>query len=445
MVEHQGARATTWPPLETIQSSLIGIIAFSAAIAPLGVPTLLALLVVVTLAQDRAEGQRLHSYLPTLTSNAGSLYAIMFMFFAFLSCAWALRPGYTFVSLSQNAFVGLGSWYVAMALDRRLRLLGRGRQTRFTRALPLAFVFAALYFLLDALTGDSITLFFARKAPWIFDGFENVIRYTRSGVPVGLASDYFNRIAAALVMMLPGLAAAFLFWPWPRWGRWLGSAAFVVLVLVCEKSGSATALLALVAGAVLFIFALYSAHWARRLLQVGFLILIVGAVPLAMVPRALKLDESALLPFSFRERVIIWDDLASLSLNSPILGIGAKSIKFWPALPSHKVVRKSEKPETRKYWHPHNGYLQVWLELGAIGAALFALAGTLLLGRIGHLGTRMQPYAIALAAGTLVMIGPGWGLWQPWLIGSIGFGWLALLMVSFEFEQSQQPDAAKLA
>jgi O-antigen ligase len=177
-------------------------------------------------------------------------------------------------------------------------------------------------------------------------------------------------------------------------------------------------------------------------LQLSFLLITLAAVPLAMLPKALALDQNTRLPFSFRERIVIWDDLARLTLQQPILGIGVNSIKFHRSVRTPRSLqteaaepRKAVRAETRRtYWHPHNGYLQIWLELGAIGAILFAIAGTLLLGRIAILPSSIQPFAAGLAATTLAIIGPGWGLWQPWLIASIGFGWVALLTMRRMFE-----------
>lgn len=428
------ASESAWPPLETAQSAVIGLVAFIVAIAPLAVPALIVVLVVITLLQDLGEGTLRLESAWRLPGDRASLMALAFVFFAFLSCLWALRPLYSFFSLAQNASVGLGGWYVAWSLGRRLRALSRTRRRRFTRALPIAFVFVGFYFLLDGLSGDGTTLFFARNAPWLFDGFESAIRNDASGVAVGLHDVYFNRTAASLMLLLPALVAAFLFWPVEAWGRPLGVVATLVMAAVCFKSNSATALLAMATGLVFAVLSLWSRHATVRLLQMVFLAVALAAVPLSMLPKTLALDTHPRIPFSFRERVVIWDDLATLALSSPIIGIGVKSTRFLSGRVSEAHRDTPGKPDVRNYWHPHNGYLQIWLELGAIGAFLFATAGTLLLGRLQRLDRAMQPYAIALAAGTLIMIGPGWGLWQPWLIGGAAFGWVALSMLRPEFE-----------
>jgi protein-S-isoprenylcysteine O-methyltransferase Ste14 len=42
-----------------------------------------------------------------------------------------------------------------------------------------------------------------------------------------------------------------------------------------------------------------------------------------------------------------------------------------------------------------------------------------------------------MAATTMTMIGPGWELWQPWLIAAIGSGWIALILLRYQFEESR--------
>ena len=425
---------SNWPPLETLQSSLIGLVVFTAAIAPLAVPSVLGAVILITFAQDVSDYRPLLPQVRNFRNNPATPAVLLFLFYGFASCLWSDRPDYSFSSLAQATLIGLGSWYVAASLARRLPTLDRVRQTRFTRAVPLASIFVGLYFLLDGLTSDGATLLFVRNAPWLFDGFENTILKDATGYAVGLHEIYFNRTAAALTMALGGLAAALRFWPLRTIGNTLGVLAVVILLAISLKSGSATALFAAAAGVGCFVLANWSSYATMRILQILFLALTIGAIPLATVPKAFKLETNPALPFSFQERVIIWDDLARLAFDKAVTGIGINSIKFRKSSAAEVNPTQPGNSTSRTYWHPHNGYLQVWLELGIVGAILFSLAGYLLLGRIGQLTRSFQPFAAGLAGGTMAMIGPGWGLWQPWLLAAIGYGWLTLVMVRFEFE-----------
>jgi len=425
----------TWLPLETAQSTLIAITALTAAVAPLGLPTMVAVLALVTLAQNWREDLSPSAIARIRMRDPAVLAAITFIVFATASTTWALQPLYALKSLAQAALTGLGAMYVAGTLSRQLRRPGQTRRIRFVRAAPLATLFIGLYFLLEFLTGNGVTLFFARNVPGLFDGFENTFIYDATGGLVGLDESYFNRISAALVLLTIGIVAALQFWPRRAWGSAFGALVCIGSLAICLKSGSATALLAFALSALTFTLALWSSKRTSRLLQVAYLIAIITAIPLSMLPKALDIDENPALPPSFRERVIIWNDVAGLALERPWLGNGVKSVKFLQIRPKvQSAAENASSDSLRTYAHPHNGYLQVWVELGLVGAALFAIAGALAINGIMFLPYAMQKYALALATGTLTMLGPGWDLWQPWLIAAIGFGWIALMLLRTEFE-----------
>ncbi|MGD9668417.1 MAG: O-antigen ligase family protein [Hyphomicrobiaceae bacterium] len=428
----------TWPPLETAQSALIGLTALTAAIAPLAIPPMVVILAFVTLVQHRHDDWSLFAATPSMIRNPSALAVIAFVTLAAASTAWAAQPGYALKSLVQAVLTGLSAWYAANAMSRQLTMLGQARRNRFVRALPIAALFVAIYFLLDFLTGDGATLFVARNFPSIFDGFENTFIYDGNRSLVGLDESYFNRIAAALVLLTVGLLAAVRFWPRRTWGFALSVFVSLGMVGICLRSGSATALLSLAAAALAFACALWSPKPATRMLQAALLVVTLTAVPLSMLPKALNMDKNPALPPSFTERVIIWNDIAGMTLERPWLGIGVKSIRFlerWPPKPGSSMEARGG---LRSYPHPHNGYLQVWLELGAVGAVIFAIAGVSLINGILSLPHDMQKYALALAAGTSAIIGPGWDIWQPWLVAAIGFSWIALMMLRAEFKRAEK-------
>jgi O-antigen ligase len=69
--------------------------------------------------------------------------------------------------------------------------------------------------------------------------------------------------------------------------------------------------------------------------------------------------------------------------------------------------------------HPHNGALQVWLELGLPGAVLLALVWAQNYRRLGREGRRLVAPATAGSAAVYLFFGlVSFGVWQEW--------WLAL-------------------
>jgi O-antigen ligase len=109
---------------------------------------------------------------------------------------------------------------------------------------------------------------------------------------------------------------------------------------------------------------------------------------------------------SWGARLEIWKFTASLIEQRPFLGWGLDASRAFPgAIPLH----------------PHDAALQMWLELGAVGAALMATLFAWLFVQIDTVRMR-DPALAAAAAGSLcayLLIGAlSFGAWQEW--------WLAL-------------------
>ena len=64
--------------------------------------------------------------------------------------------------------------------------------------------------------------------------------------------------------------------------------------------------------------------------------------------------------------------------------------------------------------HPHNAALQIWVELGAVGAALAFLIFAFLLRSIARLYADAAAPRLALVAGAGMVALVGHGAWQGW-------------------------------
>jgi O-antigen ligase len=96
--------------------------------------------------------------------------------------------------------------------------------------------------------------------------------------------------------------------------------------------------------------------------------------------------------------------------------------------------------------HPHNAALQVWLELGAPGAALFALIVAILWGALARV-TWPPLFAAAAGAGlTIAIIGcfGTYGIWQEWWLGTLSLAlFLVLVMGRLSACSSPRPRTTK--
>jgi O-antigen ligase len=70
--------------------------------------------------------------------------------------------------------------------------------------------------------------------------------------------------------------------------------------------------------------------------------------------------------------------------------------------------------------HPHNAALQIWVELGAVGAALTATALLLLLRLMASLRTESLAPRLALLMGAAAVSLVGHGAWQGWWPAALG-------------------------
>ncbi|MBW3558719.1 MAG: O-antigen ligase family protein [Proteobacteria bacterium] len=112
------------------------------------------------------------------------------------------------------------------------------------------------------------------------------------------------------------------------------------------------------------------------------------------------------LPASWEARVSIWTFAAARIAERPIFGWGLDASRsFSPEIPLH----------------PHAMSIQLWLELGAIGAGLGALVWWVTLAGVARLAKHDRPAAgaaVGAAAAYFVIGNLSFGVWQEW--------WLAL-------------------
>ncbi len=123
------------------------------------------------------------------------------------------------------------------------------------------------------------------------------------------------------------------------------------------------------------------------------------------------------VPPSWDARLDIWVFVSSLVAEHPLRGWGLDASRaFGTAIPLH----------------PHNGAIQIWLELGVLGAAL---AGALIgwMGSILTVTSRINPSLAAAGAGSLtayLVIGSlSFGVWQEWwlALGGLAVGCVVLV------------------
>jgi len=191
-------------------------------------------------------------------------------------------------------------------------------------------------------------------------------------------------------------------------GQWMIGTLFIGLVGAAVQMSADAALAGLAVGLL--------AYGAVAMMgRLGVLLLVTAttfywaATPLLVrlaVDHDLVLRAQAVLGASWDARLDIWSFATARIMEHPLLGWGLDASRtFGNSIPLHT----------------HNGALQVWLEMGAVGALLMATAWLFLLKAIYDLvevDRRLAAVAAASACAYLMIGAVSFGVWQEW--------WLAL-------------------
>lgn len=70
--------------------------------------------------------------------------------------------------------------------------------------------------------------------------------------------------------------------------------------------------------------------------------------------------------------------------------------------------------------HPHDAFLQIWVELGAVGAALAALVIATMMRALAHLRGLRLAASLGLVASAAGVMFVGHGAWQGWWVAVLG-------------------------
>ncbi len=258
---------------------------------------------------------------------------------------------------------------------------------------------------------------------------QSEFRKPHDNAVIEIASAALNRIHSFRMLLLWPILYLAINYVRPKLGA--AFACFIALaaaytIFVGESQTSQAALV--LSAATFFVARAWSGlmHWT---LLSAWCVAVGLALPLAVAPYQAGLYESEWIAPSFRDRMIIWGFTGEKAINSPLFGIGIRSTrvlgkeikKTQERLPGHIVPR-------RLGLHSHNNFLQVWFELGAVGALFVLAIGIGLLQGIRRLLLSVRPYAYATFVSACIVAAFGWGLWQTWLLSGYA---LAVMMVVF--------------
>jgi len=324
-----------------------------------------------------------------------------------ISAFWAIEPfGALLLSLRLAVLFAAGLFLLSVA-----GLLDDGQRLAVGRWLLIGFVAG-----LVILAGE-----------FAF-GFPLMTLFERLGIGPAPSAAAYNRGATALAM-LSWPATALL---WQQGRRWQAVSLPLATVLVLTATESLAAGLAMAAGTLTILVALTHRQAGRAVLVLAAAAAAAGMPFLAQWLHALDWQNAAWLPWSAQQRVEIWQTAAELIAQKPLFGWGFDASR---AL-SRTISAEPEGGLGLLPLHPHNAWLQVLLELGAIGGVLAFAVLWVVIARLDRLPAPFRIFGQACFAATLAIAGTAYGVWQNhWLATVLGTAVLVYAMRPSEVGQ----------
>ena len=206
-------------------------------------------------------------------------------------------------------------------------------------------------------------------------------------------------------------------------------AALIILILPATLlSSSESAKLALLVGSLTYVAALYYPNLAYQLTSLIWTAAFLLVIPLTLLAYEYKLQDRTWLFDSARDRIYIWKYTATKIGEHPLKGFGIRSSRKFAN--EDKLTGRNKRQVIyypRPDWHPHNLFLQTWLDLGVGGVGLLIAIGLLLLRRIKHMAPRPRPCALATFTTAASVSAFGYDMWQSWLIA--GYAWAIIFLL----------------
>ncbi len=246
------------------------------------------------------------------------------------------------------------------------------------------------------------------------------------GQPVDTITYGRSAVLAALVTVPMLLAARF-----PLWQRFALALPAVVLALISANLAAKLILPAALAAAVIGIWRLGPLLLAGL---VSLALLLPALLPVGLTPA----EDCALWAGkpSAAHRLLIWTYADGLIDQRPWTGWGLDAARrlgaVAPEAPVPVCAQLALGRDTVPLLplHPHNGALQLWLELGVGGALLLPL---LLMVLVRPLATRAKVDRMTGSAaftGASVPLLVSFGLWQGWWLAALALFWGLILLFS---------------
>lgn len=329
------------------------------------------------------------------------LWVIALSILCITSVLWAYNPDGTLkraVKVSALLLLSLPFLFVLKDMPYSARQV-------FIRWMPIALIFQTVIVIIELY--------------YNFPLYRYVFDYSEKIIP----SHILNKHAGTLVMLFPfGLYFALL-------GKRYIVAALLTLVslVLLYRTDSQAAQLAFLIG----VLAYPACRMVPRLFTASvfaFTVFLLAAMPFLSPLAFDRFAEDAhnkseiMRQASTEMRLENYDFISRKIMERPLTGFGMDSTRY--------ITFDTEK----KFYpfdvimHPHNISLQLWIEFGVFGVALFIIFAAFLYRAMRHNNLRDQALLMTVYCIAVVFLMVSWSIWASWLVGlMVALGGLCLL------------------
>lgn len=365
---------------------------FSLLLAPLGLladKAVVPLVLAAALAGGIAAGR---AALPWRSLDRDLALAFgLFIAWCLLTTVWSLDP---LAAATLALRVGL-MLFALLYLATLAQLLDAPQRRRVAHGFCLGFGVTVLVIAVDLAFGAPIFTLLKGPAESTYAAISQLNR----GVSV----------VAILVWPLAALA-------WQQRQRWLAVALPPALFAFTLLSESSASMLALGAGLLAAALASLGRGAARLVMAVAVVTALLGSPAIAELLQHAGLEQNRLVSQTGLYRLHVWNFVTDRIAERPVLGWGFDAS---PSLPTEGVepFRPGKKVVPS---HPHNGPLQIMVEIGAVGSLLVVALLFLIGRRIDSLGPQRRSFAVAMLVTILSIASTAYGIWQSHWLAMIG-------------------------
>ncbi len=248
---------------------------------------------------------------------------------------------------------------------------------------------------------------------------------SRTGAATAINGNILNQPATLIALYLWPVSLAL----WLRRYRSSSVLLIAIAVAIFLPSEAQSVSLALILGILAAIFATAFPHASKITLS---LLIVVGMALMPVIPQVLQSvfeGREELIATSALHRLEIWNYVVSKIFSEPALGYGLEASRILGEGTRSAIAPSS----TLLPLHPHNGFLQIWLELGLSGYLALGLLCLWLVHKVTQQKGAKMVFSTGLLVSGLSLFSTAFGMWQSWLI-ALEFASAGALLLTLKLE-----------